>query len=319
MTSLNRLYQILLLAVVISSSTMACLSTDVPGADRTSPITFDGEATVRQIMAFGDNDVILEARVNGGSIQTFTFNRLSSSVEASLAGIRLNSSNDLKLIWYERLNGYQIAISKQQQQFVADGNTVINAPHSYAEFDYDNDGINNYDEREAGSCVWWSTPTCESDVPPEDLFEQVVDVDASDNVLMDGTFDSVSSNWWTSGENERFVDGAFCFDTTIFGPNPENHSIYYRPYIALQPNARYTVTGNVDAELSSIGFATFQRPPPSYQLLHQQQIVLAAGRQNITASFDNYEEGDAQLVFHMGTGIANTFCFDNMKLKVESL
>jgi len=277
MTSLNRLYQILLLAVVISSSTMACLSTDVPGPDRTSPITFDGEATVRQIMAFGDNDVTLEARVNGGSIQTFTFNRLSSSVEASLAGIRLNSSNDLKLIWYERLNGYQVAISKQEQQFVADGNTVINAPHSYTEFDYDNDGITNYDEREAGTCVWWPTPTCESDIPSQELFEQTVDVDASDNILLDGTFDRATNSWWTTGVNERFVGGALCFDTTVLGPNPENHSIYHRPIIRLQPRARYTVTGDVDAELSSIGFATIQRPAPTYESVQRQQINLAAG------------------------------------------
>jgi len=248
MTPLENLYRILPIAAGISCTTMACFNVGDAAADRSTLVTLDDGVAVRQILAFGDNEVILEARVNGGSIQTFTFNRLSTPIEASLAGIRLNSSNDISLIWYERLNGYQIAISKQQQQFVADGNTVINAPHSYAEFDYDNDGINNYDEREAGSCVWWSTPTCESDVPPEDLFEQVVDVDASDNVLMDGTFDSVSSNWWTSGENERFVDGAFCFDTTIFGPNPENHSIYYRPYIALQPNARYTVTGKLKVE-----------------------------------------------------------------------
>jgi len=140
--------------------------------------------TIRQVMAFGDNEVRVKINVNGGDTQVLTFSDLpSSEVTTVLNGIRIGQQNEITLRWFEVLNGFEVELSDQRQSFVATGNTQLNSPHRYTRYDYDNDGISNYDERIAGTCVWSSASNCVRDIP-------------SDNAIQNGDFSNGDTNWF---------------------------------------------------------------------------------------------------------------------------
>jgi len=269
-------YRALFMSIVTTIVTSGLIvSCNLTGADdHTTSIMVDDIETVRQIRAFGDNEVILEIRVNRGDVQTFYFDDLGTTLEAQLTGVRLNETNTVSLIWYERLNGFRIAISSQDHQFIADGNTIINSAHSHTQFDYDNDGISNYDEREAGTCVWWCTPTCELDIPPDELANQNSNdvADASANILLNGSFNNGAENWGTSnGINEGIRNGKYCFETSPEGTNSSDFQLTYQRVITLQPAVRYTISADVDVDASSVIYAALQRPPPVHVRITEQR------------------------------------------------
>lgn len=137
---------VLCLAIFILSS---CGGEQAPVTN----IELSEHQTIRQIRALDGNPLELTVSVNTGPDQNFTFSN-EGSMSLDITGVRLNEQNDIQLVWVEILNGFDVEISTQQQQFFADGDTNIDAPHQHTQFDYDGDGISNFDERVAGTCVW---------------------------------------------------------------------------------------------------------------------------------------------------------------------
>ena len=66
-------------------------------------------------------------------------------------------------------------LSSQSQSFFAAGNTNIDAAHEIDQFDYDEDGSYNIEERVAGTCVWSAEEEC--------LLEGLADVPSVDQQI----------------------------------------------------------------------------------------------------------------------------------------
>jgi len=148
------------------SGMIACASSE------DSPITniiLDKPFAERQILAFENSTFRVDIRVNNGPVQSFTIFPGDNTLTASVAGVVLDQNNSIDVKWTELLNGFDVEISDQSQTFFADGNTVIDAMHITDQYDYDNDGASNSEERSAGMCVWSANEVCvttgQADVP----------------------------------------------------------------------------------------------------------------------------------------------------------
>jgi len=114
-------------------------------------------ASDRQILAQDDAQMRVDISINANNAQTFFFGANSPSLTANVTGVRVGESNFIKLKWFEIIHGYEVEISEQSQHFIADGNTQISSTHTHTQFDYDKDGMSNFDERSIGDCVWSAT------------------------------------------------------------------------------------------------------------------------------------------------------------------
>jgi len=114
----------------------------------------------RQTLAFENSTLRVEIRVNSGPVQSFTIFPGQNTLTASVSGVIENASNNISIKWTELLNGFDVEISDQTQTFIADGSTQISAPHITDQYDYDNDGATNSEERSAGTCVWSANEIC---------------------------------------------------------------------------------------------------------------------------------------------------------------
>lgn len=114
----------------------------------------------RQILALNDSRLLAEITINNGRTQSFFLERNQNSNDVSVEGIRLNENNTIEIRWFEIYLDRQIEIALQTQQFIGTGNVVINSTHRTDLYDYDSDGVSNYDERVAGTCVWYPNEEC---------------------------------------------------------------------------------------------------------------------------------------------------------------
>ena len=110
--------------------------------------------TDRQIQAFGaDTEWRVDVSINARAAQIFYFGGSESTQSVSVTGVRVNEFNSISATWYEVLNGHDVEISHQPaQSFFADGNAFVTADHTHTQFDYDQDGKSNFDERRDGTC-----------------------------------------------------------------------------------------------------------------------------------------------------------------------
>ena len=136
---------------------MACSSSD--GTPRTN-IVLAKPLAERQILAFENSTFRVEITVNNGLLQTFTVRPGDNTLTVDITGVRLNENNSINIKWTELLNGFDVEISDQSQTFFADGNTLVDAPHRIDQYDYDNDGSSNSEERADGTCVWSADEAC---------------------------------------------------------------------------------------------------------------------------------------------------------------
>lgn len=91
-------------------------------------------------MTLGDTQMRVDINVNAGTTLTFFFNTAGSVRSANIVGVQNGERNFIQLKWSEILNGHPVEISQQSQNFIADGNTLVNAEHIHTQFDYDSDG-----------------------------------------------------------------------------------------------------------------------------------------------------------------------------------
>ena len=219
-----------------------CLATTVltscgGGQDPLTTIKLAGHSSIRQISAIDGNPLRVGVSVNAGQEQVFTVIS-SDSASLDITGVNINAQNLIEITWYEILNGYDVEISTQQQQFVADGSTNIDASHQHTQFDYDGDGVSNYDERIAGTCVWLLEPDCALDVPATVIEESAVESAFSNNSInnfpeqngVNVIFNSDMSrglDGWFMQELEQLTtsNAEICFSTLPSAVFPENASM----------------------------------------------------------------------------------------------
>jgi len=258
----------------------------------------------RQIMALGDNQMRVDINVNAGSTQTFFFNTAGSALSANIAGVLNGERNFIQLKWSEILNGHPVEISQQSQNFIADGNTLVNAEHIHTQFDYDSDGRSNYDERRSETCVWSSTESCNSstDIP-------------TDNVLLNGDFASDRNYWWSTFATVTDTNGEFCISTRALGQLGEQALMGYSPGLFIQANTRYTLDFDVRADTDldvRVSIVAPVRLP-----LKEETVPVSTTYESKSISFINAEDSHTgvSLGFNfLNDGVDKQYCFDNIKL-----
>jgi len=269
-----------------------------------SPLEIQLPETIRQIMALNDNEMVLEISVNARPDQFFRFSSGTSSFVAAVEGIAVGQPNSVSLTWIEVYNGFEIEISTQDQTFFAEGDTLINAPHVHTQYDYDNDSMSNYDERQAGTCVWSASENCARDVP-------------SDNAVLNGDFSHPNEYWWSTVANNESSSGDYCMSTNPDMVNLENAQLGYEPQIFLDAGSDYTIIADIKAQRPSSLAIRLVAPPPVFISLHSEIVQISTDYQRVSARFSNTSNRPAYLVFQFGDGTTNLFCFDNIRMIKE--
>ena len=208
-----------------SAALFACEGT----SNNTVNMMLDNPIRDRQIRSFDQSTLFVDITVNGGPLQNIVVPRGETPM-VGVTGILPGSSNTMDIRWYERLNGVEINLSTQNQTFFSGGNIVIDAPHDSEQFDDDNDGVSNLQERINGTCVWDSTVDCsatQSDIGP-DVF--ITSAFAQNGILVDESFVDGASRTivfddfsagiinWASNDPIQQRSGAMCVDFLRGGP-----------------------------------------------------------------------------------------------------
>jgi len=129
----------------------------------------------RQILSLDENPMRIDVVVNNGPVQRFDIPAGEVNSNIRVGGVLIGELNTIQITWTEIFNGFDVTLAVQNDEFIAQGNVVIDAPYVSGSFDNDGDGIPNLQEREDQSCVWYANNECLDDniqdVPPNDLIE----------------------------------------------------------------------------------------------------------------------------------------------------
>ena len=305
---------------IASSTLLSC------GAEQASltNIQISEHQTLREIRAIDGNPLKLSVAVNSGPEQFFTFDN-DGSLSLEITGVRLDEQNHIQLVWFEMLNGFDVEISAQQQQFFADGNTNIDAPHQHTQFDYDGDGVSNFDERLAGTCVWFTEDDCSLDAPNSgSLSDGNFDIDtiirfpeqAGINVLFNPNFSQGLEGWFThSLEQITASNGEVCFTTVSESQFPENASLTsFQGLFLLEEGVRYTLAANMRADTPTTPTLALHGPEPDVREAHATTVAIDTTYRTVSASFIAETEQAVLISLQFGDGTSNNYCVDNVVL-----
>lgn len=311
--------------VLLSCLTLfSCDGSTHPGA---TGLGLEAPFLNRQVMALDDSALRADIVVNSGAVQSVYFQPGQNTIETVITGVRRNETNTIAVTWYEILNGFQVEISEQSQTFVADNSITIDAPHITDQFDYDNDGRSNLDERNGMFCVWSADESClepgRTDVPG-DQTEGGVSIDPAqtdrDNLLLNGDFSNGTSPYFSHNvENLRVTGGALCLEVPPLPDDPQLDILAYLTRINLEPGsysiefearsshagrllnvAFYQASSNTDLLYTYVEPTTLEWQSKQALYLQNDEVPLEGVSLVIRAVFDESE--------------TITYCFDNLAL-----
>lgn len=328
----------------------ALIACDSSGPN-TSEISLEKPLTQRQLTVFQDSTLRADIVMNNGPVQSFTFPP-GDDFNISLSGIVLDETNTISITWIELLNGYPIELSSQTQSFFAAGIININAAHQADQFDYDEDGSNNMEERASGNCVWSAQEFCQLagqlDVPsnaittastpatvvlpsvpgltsieaslnttiPEPSYE--FDYTNAIDLLVNGTFDESIDGWYSgSVSNERHEDGAYCMTLPV-GPEPIFEPVISPlPFINLKQGSRYSIEFDARASRNTVISSVLVGWPNAH---NDQYVVVTESWQSFVIHHEHTRETDLTSIGYSGIysqTVQTEYCFDNMRLLEE--
>ena len=307
---------------VILLASIGLLACDSSSNSESSSVVLD--INTREILSVNANTLQVDIRVNGGQSQTFSVDPSQNEPSVTVFGVRVGESNNIEIRWSELLNGYQVELSLQSQTFFADSNNAIDAPHSSSQFDYDEDGVSNLDERHAGTCVWSANELCletgQTDSPSA-IQAQIFDDNPSPldlnnaTVVVDSDFSSGLGLWEALVETRpTTLNGEFC---ATFSPMDIEVWLFlasYNPVLDIAP-ASYAIQFDVRASRNAAVEVGLYHPPTSTAVF-DSRFEVTEGWETNTVSF--VHEGDALSGVTLGlnaltSNIETTFCFDNIK------
>jgi len=270
----------------------------------------------RQIIPLGSNEWRALIQVNSGPGQTFFFSGSTSPVAAVIDGVKRGQQNKILIKWFEILHGHTVEISVQDQDFFADGTTIISEPHTHNQFDYDGDGISNLDERSAGTCVWSAIESC--------INQGQIDI-PTDNALLNGDF-SNGIDYWVSKPplTAAVTSGEFCVVSPATAVRRWDARMDYSPLtVFMDANSSYDLVFDVRAQTNSKVFVQItEKTLDNFESLVDGDTSVAVSTSYETKSI-RYESGvnahnEVLIGFTFGNGTDNTYCFDNIKLIREA-
>jgi len=260
-------------------------------------IRLDDGGVVRQIYALSGNQLKVDIFVNSGPQQSFIVEDPDETITADITGVRSGELNDIVVVWSEMLNGYQVNLSRQEQEFQADEDTTINATHNFTEYDNDQDGVNNYDEREAGTCVWSAEP-CELDIP------------TNNSLIVNGDFSRGEENWWHLGIDPSYSDGEACMSSWLGAEEIFNAALGYRQNIPLEAGFRYTVYADVRSQPDSSVFVALETP--DFAGIKRQEYSVSSVYRQVVMQYDALSDFDGRFAIQFGRPSEVRYCFDNI-------
>ena len=283
------------------------------GIDQKTLIELQNPDHHRQILSIDDNrwrvDIVLNS---SDTTQTFYFGD-STTASASVSGVMLGKINFIEIVWHEILNGHEIEMTKQSQQFVADGATQINAPHTHQQFDYDGDLTSNLDERMTGTCVWSSSERCintgQPDIPPEP---------SAFSILINDDFTNGSNSWWVNSNQTNVVNGEYCIGSLQDRLDVTEADTFYRNLFSMEPG-RYEIEFDVHSPVTSNIILYLSSISDGNLITVEKRTILTGTRHSQT--FINGSEraiNNIMLGFRMGDGVNNVYCIDNVTVTLDA-
>jgi len=111
---------------------------------------------LRTIAAVNYTAMVAEVSFNSGASTDVQFSS-AAPVEKSFSSIVMDELNTYNIKWYETIGGVKLLLTEQNGSFIANSTAMyadLDATHNDANFDWDNDGISNYNERQNNTCPW---------------------------------------------------------------------------------------------------------------------------------------------------------------------
>lgn len=324
------------------------VSCDSTVVDDKTALIVDSPYRDRQIQGLLDSSYLrADVVVNGGAVQSFDFPPNQRSITAPLTGIVIGDSNTISVTWYELLNGYDVEVSFQEQTFIGEANVTIDSTHRTSQFDYDNDGQSNIEERVAGTCVWSATEIClddnRSDIPPQggqtgtastappisgldvlitSAYSQTGDLVSADFInrglqtLHDHQFTNGDDGWATDTANGmRANAGIICAAYPPGQVGPQGVVGYWNGPTFYQSGTTYVAQFDlmvVERKAPvQLGIGTGGQIPP----IVDHYVQGTTQWQTHTIRFTSNQTGNGSFSFLVvGAATTTTYCFDNIKL-----
>ena len=296
--------------------TVAILLSSCGGSETNTAEVQLSPESIRQISELNGNPLTLGISVNSGPRQNFTL-RSVESVSIDITGVNIDEQNSIVIVWSEILNTFDVEISQQSQSFFADGNTNIDAPHQHTQFDYDGDGVSNFDERIAGTCVWSDDPDCILDVPPSDPIDTVTvntfPEEPGINVLQNAQFNQGRDGWTSNAFDLSTFGAEYCLSSRDSSVLPENASLMTaQGLFQLEAGVRYTYAADVRADIPHTPIMRVEEGSLSFAGVHQETVEITTEYQTVSTSFIAQFNHTVNLTLWFGGGGANRFCVDNV-------
>ena len=274
------------------------------GEDEKASIELFRPDALRQTLAYNPRNLFVEISVNNGTTQSFNVDASSSVPVVQISGVQPNQNNNISIKWIELVDFRKVMLSEQWQVFFADGNTIINAPHVFTIFDNDRDGISNYEERVAGTCVWDRNDVCNTP-PPDNI---------SENKLVNGDFSEEVSQWFSGGLDPYTLAGEYCF-THIAGREYWNSYIVHEPDVELMENVEYVMSFDIKADVETFARVGINVDDISLRSIMFREVFVSTNydRKHVWYTPDGYW---ADVVFGFGFSEERyvRYCIDNVSL-----
>jgi len=265
--------------------------------------------SIRYVQSLDNNEIRVDIRVNQGAPQSFALNIDNDQISLAITGVLLDQQNVVEILWYEMVDGARLPLARQEHDFFADGNTVVDTPHDYLSFDYDGDGISNYDERVGGTCVWSAVD--EQCINPGD-----------GNLLLNGDFSDGSEYWWTTNDNSVVQQrGELCVLSDVEDTFIWDAQFGYEPELLIEANSTYRITFNARAQNnSSMLLSLLETDETGFQYpVFQSQVDVFNTDQLKTVIYDSGNDTLDSIVLAISVGNAteNRYCVSNFRMVIE--
>jgi len=268
----------------------------------------------RQTVPSSDIEWRVLIQVNSGPGQEFFFGNTTSPASVTVDGVRRGDDNQILIKWFEILHGHTVEMSVQDHKFFADGTTVIDAPHDYTQFDYDDDGTANLVERFNGTCVWSAIDSCvnsgQLDIP-------------TDNAVLNGDFSDGFSYWYTKlPVLSEETSGEYCVNAPATAVDRFDARIDYLPLtVFIDANSSYNLVFDVRAQTDSELYVHLSaKTLDGFETLEQSLVPVSTAYETKSMRYESAQDAYSEvvIVFSFGNGTDNTYCFDNIKLIREA-
>jgi len=111
---------------------------------------------LRTIAAVNYTSMVAVVSFNSGATTDVIFSS-AAPIEKEFGNIVLDQLNTYNIKWYETIDGVRLLLTEQDGSFTANSTgrfADLDASHNDTVFDWDNDGISNFNERLNGTCPW---------------------------------------------------------------------------------------------------------------------------------------------------------------------